>query len=58
MWGWGVHPPDICFRRSVNECSRSQSINCLNRCDFYSRMTKYFYHPANLGCINVSSIDL
>ena len=37
-----VHPPDICFSRSPNECSRSQNINCLNRCDFYSRMTKYF----------------
>ena len=36
------NPPDICFSRSPNECSRSQNINCLNRSDFYSRTTKYF----------------
>ena len=35
-------PPDLCFSLSPNECSRSQNINCLNRCDFYSRTTKYF----------------
>ena len=56
-----VHSPaDICFSRSLNECSRSQNINYLNRCDFYSRATKYFdlitrdYHLTNFGCINVS----
>ena len=31
-----------CFSRSPNEFSRSQNINCLNRCDFYTRTTKYF----------------
>ena len=45
MWGGGDvrggTPPDICLR-SLNECSRSQNINCLNRYDFYSRTTKYF----------------
>ena len=40
--GGVVHPPDICFSRSLNECSRPQDINCLNRCDFYIRTTKYF----------------
>ena len=36
MWeGEGVvEPPDICFSRSLNECSRFKNINCLNRCDF------------------------
>ena len=60
----GSTPPDICFSRSPNECSRSQNINCLNRCDIYSRTTKYFRliardnHPTNFGCVNVSSNDL
>ena len=34
--GGGGTPPDICFSRSPNECSRSQNINCLHRCDFYN----------------------
>ena len=38
VWGGG----GVCFSRSPNECSRSQNMNCLNRCDFYSRTTKYF----------------
>ena len=38
--GW--YTPDICFSRSPNECGPSENINCLNRCDFYSRTTKYF----------------
>ena len=43
LWeGKGGYTPEICFSRSPNECSRSQNINCLNRCDFYSRTTKYF----------------
>ena len=65
MWGWGGYTPsEICFSRSSSECSWSQNINCLNRCDFYSRTTEYFRliarddHPTNFGCINVSSIDL
>ena len=40
--GGGWYILDICFSRSVNECSRSQNLSCLNRCDFYSRKTKYF----------------
>ena len=40
--GGGVTPLDICFSRSPSECSRSQNLNCLNRCDFYSRTTKCF----------------
>ena len=56
-------PPDICFSRSPNECSRSQNINCLNKCDFYSRQNIFDLiardnHPTNFGCISVSSIDL
>ena len=64
--GEWLYTPEICFSRSPNECSRSQNINSLNRCDFYSRTTKYFNfdliardnHPTNFGCINVSWIDL
>ena len=41
--GWeGGTLPYICFSRSPNECSQSQNINCVNRCDFYSGTTKYF----------------
>ena len=50
MWGvcvcagGGVHPQAYFgrFSRSLNECSRSQNIDCLNRRDFYSKTTKYF----------------
>ena len=45
MGGVGVvHPPDICFSRSPNECSRSQNIFDLTARDSL---------PTNFGCINV-----
>ena len=51
----GGTPPDICFSRSLNECSRSQNINCLNRSEFYSRtLIARDNHPTNFGCIDVS----
>ena len=55
--GGGGGCKDICFNRSPHECSRSQSINCLNTRDFYSRTPNSFdliaryNHPTNFGLL-------
>ena len=55
-----VHPSDICFSRSPNECSRSQDINCLNiDATFTVQRQNIFDLNArdnllkNFGCINL-----